>query len=145
MRRLFFILMLVAMLPACATRQETEPPATMDDAALVDALAGRVWVAETIAGRPAADMSHVSMVFTTDHQVSGSGGCNNYRGAYTVEDGEIVFGHVAATRRLCSRVLDKQEQRFFEVLEQIMAVSIDNGLLRFTPADGEPSVFSVHQ
>lgn len=143
MKKLVICLLLVA-LAACAPRQERPAAPVMSDADVVAALAGTVWVAKSIEGQPVNAMSHVSMVFTTDNQVSGSGGCNNYRGVYAVEGGEIVFGHMAATMRLCSMPLDKQEQRFFKALEQTTVVSIENGMLRLIPEEGEPSVFAPH-
>lgn len=137
---------LLLVLHACApaTKAPEQVPAAPDDAELVSMLAGRVWVAERIHGRPVVDMSHTSMVFTTDGRVSGRGGCNSYTGSYSLDNGVISFPPMAATMRMCAPALEDQETRFFRSLSEPQAVSFQNGLLYLTPSGGEPSVFAEH-
>lgn len=144
--RLLCISVLLLGLVACTTvRQETAGETAMRDADIVVAIAGNVWVAEYIHGRPVVDMSHTSMVFSTDGGVNGSGGCNAYTGTYALKDGLISFGPMAATMMMCAEALSDQEMRFFQSLAEPQGVSLVNGLLHLTPAEGKPSVFAVQE
>lgn len=142
--RLAGLLVFVVSLAACAVRQQTAT-SVVSDADLIAALADRVWVAEYIHGRPVVDMSHTSMVFTTDDNVNGSGGCNAYSGSYTLKNGKISFGPLASTMRMCAEALSDQEMRFHQSLSAPQKVSFENGLLKLTPAEGEPSIFAVQE
>lgn len=130
---------------ACAPKREAPQPAPPSDAALVSALAGRVWVAESIHGQPVVDRSHTSMIFTTNGEVRGRGGCNAYSGSYTLEKGRLSFSPLAATMRMCAPALGKQETRFFQSLAEPHALSFKDELLYLTPKDGKPSVFAVQE
>lgn len=141
-----FVLLVVALcsLMACAARQETVRETEMSDADIISHLAGPVWVAEYIHGAPVVDMSHTSMVFTTDGSVAGSGGCNRFKGKYEIKNGAISFSPLAATMKMCVEALSDQEMRFFQSLADSQAVFFEKGLLHFSPAEGKPSVFAVH-
>lgn len=144
--RVFIGLTTLLLLAACATRQEAPaPPTAMTDAEIVNRLAGPVWVAEYIHGTPVVDMSHTSMVFTDQGSVAGSGGCNNYKGGYTLKDGRISFPPLATTMKMCVPALSDQEQRFFQSLGKPQAVEFENGLLKLVPEEGKPSVFAPHE
>lgn len=141
--RLLFGCLLLAGLLSCAPRQDVEPqPVTVSDAQLVELLAGRAWVAEYIQGRPVMDMSHSSMIFTTNGMVKGRGGCNVFSGTYTLKDGKLSFGPLAATMKMCAPAVSDQEERFFQSLKVSQRVSFHNGLLQLSPDDGKPSVFA---
>lgn len=139
------LLALLGWAGGCAKKQPPAAPPVISDAELVESLAGRAWVAEYIHGLPAIDMSHTSMVFTTNGGVKGSGGCNSYGGSYTLKDGTITFSPMASTMKMCAPALSDQEMRFFQSLAEPQAVSFENGLLRFTPAEGKPSVFAAQE
>lgn len=141
-------LALVLMLAACVARQEkaAAPQAKpMDDAQIMESLAGPVWVAEYIHGKPVIDMSHTSMVFTADGSVAGSGGCNNFKGGYTIKDGKISFTPLATTMKMCAKALSDQEYRFFQSLSEPQAVAFENGLLKFVPEEGDATIFAPHE
>lgn len=142
--RLGFICLLLLAIAACTGAKPVAPVAepVMSDAEIITQLAGRIWVAEYIHGRPVIDMSHSSMVFTTEGLINGLGGCNNYRGNYTIKNGTITVPPVAATMKMCPPAISKQEDRFFHSMTQEQQVTFKNGLLYLTPKDGEPSVFS---
>lgn len=138
-----FMCLFLAGLAACSVHKEPVGPAPMDDAQLISILAGRLWVAESIHGRPVIDMSHTAMVFTTNGVVNGSGGCNAFTGNYALENGVITFPPLAVTMKMCAPALNTQEAAFIQSLKEPQKVSFSRGLLLFTPDNGAPSVFAV--
>lgn len=137
------LLLVLTFASGCAVQQQVVPP-VMDDSTILSRLAGNVWVAEYIHGRPVLDMSHTSMVFSTEGTVKGRGGCNSYSGDYALKNGVITFSHMAATMKMCPQAINEQESRFFDSLNSEHAVSFKNGLLVLTPKSGPPSSFAVH-
>jgi len=137
--------LVLAFMGGCAIKQQEPLSASvMDDATIISHLAGKVWVAEYIHGKPVIDMSHTSMVFAENGTVKGRGGCNSFSGTYELKDGTISFGHMAATMKLCPEAINDQEFRFFQSLKDKHAVSFRDGLLILTPDSGSPSSFAVH-
>ena len=137
------ILAILICLSACAVKQDEPVDIPMSDAEIKMELAGKVWVAEYLLGLPVVDMSHTSMVFSASDEVRGRGGCNPYGGNYSVKDGMISFGPMAATMRMCGKALGDQETRFFRSLAEPLTISFENGLLHLVPAGGEASIFAV--
>lgn len=140
--RYIVLCLLLAGMLGCAARQPGPVEQPIDDARILKQLAGRLWVAEYIHGTPVVDMSHSSMIFTTDGKVSGRGGCNAYNGSYTLKDGKLSFGPLAATMKMCAPALSEQEMRFFQSLGVAQTVTFANGLLQLTPDGGDASVFA---
>lgn len=50
--------------------------------------------------------------------VSGSGGCNNLAGSYTIDGAALSFGPIAATRKMCVAGME-QESAYLKALEQV--------------------------
>jgi heat shock protein HslJ len=79
-----------------------------------------------------------------DNRISGSGGCNNYNGTYTLgEDGSLKIGPVMATKMACLNG-GNGETEYFRTLEQVTKTKVSkdkvvllNGnkeVLEFKPA-----------
>lgn len=69
-------------------------------------------------------------------QVSGSGGCNQYSGAYEATDaGAMQIKEIGATKRYCNG-LRLQESSFFEALAQATAWKSDLFVLRIETPSG---------
>ena len=64
------------------------------------------------------DRAKVSLAFTADGKVSGSGGCNRIAGSYTLAGETIAFGQMVSTMMACAPAVGEQEQRFMRVLGQ---------------------------
>ncbi|WP_319471951.1 META domain-containing protein [uncultured Pseudodesulfovibrio sp.] len=142
MKALLAMVLCLSLLTACAGKKAVSEDAAMSDADLLAQLAGRAWVAEYIDGLPVVDMSHTSMVFSTDGKVKGTGGCNSYSGGYTLENGRISFTPFATTMRSCVPALNDQEMRFFSFLNGKLIVKFKSGLLYLVSEEGKPSIFS---
>ena len=86
----------------------------------------------------------VTLEFSTQTDVGGSGGCNSFGGTYTVEDDTINFSELASTLMACEdEVVMDQEAWFFETLALVERYNIAtgdlilhtaDGMMRFTPA-----------
>ena len=66
--------------------------------------------------------------FSKDGAFGGVGACNRMMGDYTVtEKGEMTFGGVASTRRMCPDI--ELETRFTQVLESVTHYEVDGYML----------------
>ncbi len=97
------------------------------------------WIAEEIAGAPAADKVVSWLSLTDSGRAQGQGGCNSFSGTYTAEDGTLAFGPLAATRRACPEPAMTQEARFFAALAASKAARIEDGKLVLLDASGAPT------
>lgn len=88
-------------------------------------LAGKTWLVEDINDGGIIDDSHVTLEFSADGQVSGHAGCNHYSGAYKLDGEALSFGPIASTLMACVPALDKQEERFLDVLNNTRSFDID--------------------
>ena len=75
--------------------------------------------------------------FGNDGNLSGNSGCNQYSGAYTVNDGEITIGPLASTMMMCSDpagVMD-QEAQFLAALQNAASYRIEGNVLELRTKD----------
>src|SRR3712207_5105971 len=106
-----FVLLLLLLMAACSQPQSVEPPAvdpatpplaentpaSPEDTEAVDdnPLAGTSWVLDAFgapgAEAPAVGETPVTLEFSADNQVSGSGGCNSYNGIYQAQEGTLIL------------------------------------------------------
>jgi heat shock protein HslJ len=90
-------------------------PATVDGAIDLD---GTEWTLAAIGGQPPVAGSTVTLRFA-EGRASGSGGCNQFGGPYTVSGSKIDFGALASTRRAClSEEMNRQETAYFRALDE---------------------------
>jgi putative lipoprotein len=85
----------------------------------------------------------ITLEFSTQTDLGGSGGCNDFGGTYTVEDDTINFSDLNSTMMACEdEALMDQEAWFFETLAMVERYNIAtgdlilhtaNGMLRFSP------------
>jgi putative lipoprotein len=94
------------------------------------------WRAEDIRGEPIAPGVDSTLEIAPDGAVTGSGGCNRYRGRATLGEGTIAFSPLAATRMACPGPAMAQEQRFFAALAAARAFRIADGALLLLADDG---------
>jgi putative lipoprotein len=100
-------------------------------------LVGSAWTVEDINGGGIIDNSNVTISFTQDGKISGSGGCNFYSGNYEASDKILnVVGGVALTQKACAPALMKQDQKLLTVLQQAQSYSINNDSLTIVSKNG---------
>jgi heat shock protein HslJ len=105
-------------------------------------LAGTSWRASSVAGAAPVASREPTIAFTED-RISGSTGCNQYFGGYTVDGGTIGFTAIGMTMMACDDAVGDVEGAFTRALDGATAASIDSqgrlilsgpgGSLRFDP------------
>lgn len=83
---------------------------------------------------PVIEGSRIEAQFDEAGAVSGSAGCNSYRGSCRLEDGIVSVGILATTRKFCQRPpgVMEQESRYLELLAAATHYSLDGDTVRFT-------------
>ena len=105
-----------------------------------EALAGTSWTFVSIAGVPVAGERPTSLAFDAT-RLSGSAGCNRFSGGYTVKDGMLAAGQIAATRMACPGPAMEQEQALFDLLNGPVRMDFPtDGTLLLTGVDGKTAV-----
>lgn len=109
--------LLALALCACATAQ---PPATVTGAQL----AGTSW-RQTDPATPAAQTPTIA--FGADGRASGFAGCNQwFASVSSTEGGNLRFGAIGATRRMCEPAAMEVERAFLAGLARTLAANNDS-------------------
>lgn len=109
-------------------------------------LVGTTWVLTGIAGMPMLSMGEPpTVVFDAAGTVSGTGGCNQYSGEYSVDGGSISIGELASTMMACTDMMAMAfEQAFVPMLPVMTGWAIEDGVLTLTgPAPGLTMTFEA--
>ena len=77
----------------------------------------------------------VTAIFTA-HRSSGSGGCNDYSGSYTLDGTSVTIGPLASTRKACEQEIMDQEMAFFAALQTPATVEQRGAVVNLRDADG---------
>ncbi len=108
---------------------------------LVQRLAGTAWQLDSLAGT--AVSGTVTLEFTDEARVAGSGGCNQFSGSYTVDGGSITFGEIITTERACLETgLMEQEANFYAALSAATSFELVDDQLVITTGDDQQLIFS---
>jgi heat shock protein HslJ len=131
LRRPFLFVLLLA-LAACAQKPEVRQVST----ATLPPLAGTLWRAESVGGAGIIDNALVTAAFEAG-EVSGSAGCNTFRGSYAQQGAALKLGPLATTRRACAPALMDLEARYLAILAGVSSGAIDvTGALVLKAVDG---------
>jgi putative lipoprotein len=96
-------------------------------------LAGTSWTLVSVGGADVVEGSAAHLAFGVDGNASGSTGCNNFNGSYTVDGAALTFGPLATTRMACQENLMVQEAAVLEALAGVSGWEIDaDGRLHLT-------------
>lgn len=100
------------------------------------------WIAKQIGDADATGPGPVVLELHADGAVTGSSGCNRFRGTYTFDRDTIQFGHVAngmriaSTMMACAPALMEQEQHFHKALEDARTWRRNGGELELFDSSG---------
>jgi heat shock protein HslJ len=75
------------------------------------------------------------LTFNEDGTVTGTSGCNEFGGSYTVEGDQITFKDIVSTLKLCDTPLMEQEEAMQQVLTDTATYQIVDNTLRITNND----------
>lgn len=84
------------------------------------------WTLDSIDGESVPDGVTATATFGEDGSLTGSGGCNNFSGSYTIEGGLITVGPIAATLKLCPDSSDT-ERLYLDALQGASTWSTTGG------------------
>lgn len=145
--RLFVAAAAVLLMSACAQPAPTSPASTPspEPATGADAIAGTHWQLTELDGKPLVKDSVVTASFADDGVVTGSGGCNRFRAAYTISDNTIKIDEaIGATMMACAEDVMAQETAFFATLSTAGTFTMTAEVLTLANADGtEVAKFAV--
>jgi heat shock protein HslJ len=95
------------------------------------------WQISRIDGRPVAAGNVPTLRFGTDGSVSGSTGCNTYRGGFTLTGETLSLSLVATTRMACAAPAMAQEQQLLLALGAVRGFDLGaDGSLQLRSAKG---------
>jgi heat shock protein HslJ len=80
--------------------------------------------------------SQLTALFTAEGALSGSTGCNNFRGSYSVDGDNLAISPLAATKKACAPELMEQERQFLAALQSAASYSISANVLTIRDAGG---------
>ena len=69
------------------------------------------------------------VTFNEDGTVTGTSGCNEFGGSYTVDGNEIAFEEIISTLMLCDTPLMGQEEAMYQVLSETVAFQVEGNTL----------------
>lgn len=78
----------------------------------------------------------ITATFGEDGPLFGSGGCNRYRGRFTVDGARITIGPLATTRMACPGPVMEQEAQYLAALGRATTWRIDGDTLELRDDDG---------
>jgi putative lipoprotein len=128
-------LLLVGLLSACALPTRVDAPIAPVVASAT--LAGTEWVAFAIDGVPEVTLPKPRLRWASADQVTGTGGCNAFRGGALVGSGTLRLGPLASTGRACLSMPGSQEDFFFKALELTRNARLDRDQLSLIDESGK--------
>jgi heat shock protein HslJ len=81
---------------------------------------------------PAVRDVDATLTFGEDGSVTGSTGCNEFGGDYTIEGDQIMFGQIVSTLILCPDLQMAQEEAMLRVLMETASFAIEGDTLTIT-------------
>ena len=119
-----FLLVSLFVLAACSPATANQLPST---SWVLVSLDGNTEVGEAIGGQA------VTLIFTSDTEVGGSGGCNSFGGQYTVTGNAITFSEIVSTLMACTdQGIGEVESAYFAALDAADSYALAAGSLTIT-------------
>ncbi len=82
---------------------------------------------------PLVPRTAISLEFTADGRLHGSGGCNRYFAAYEIGPGDsLKIESIGSTRMACPQEFMDQEMRYFEALQRVSAFTVEKDCLQLS-------------
>jgi len=101
-------------------------------------LAGTEWVAFSIEGAPEVVTPKPTLRWVNGSRVSGTGGCNAFRGLSTSAQGGLRLGPLSPTGSACLTLPGAQEDLFFKAIELTRNAYLQGDQLVLVDESGRP-------
>ena len=99
-------------------------------------LTGQVWGLTDLSGQRLVAGTGITAQFTTDGSISGSAGCNQYSGKYTVSGSSITIKTpIASTMMACDQKVMDQETAYLKMLADARGYTVSGDQLTFFDAN----------
>ena len=121
---------------ACGDEGSSSDPGTQDPAALE----GESWILTqmlTAGGQTEVVQTGVSAQFD-GATISGTAGCNSYHASYEASGGDISFGSIDATKKICPEDEQSTEDRFLQLLAEIGTYEVSGRSMSMNDTEGTP-------
>jgi len=113
----------------------SDDAAGVTDASAVEATS---WTLEEISGEAIPDGVEVTLEYDGE-RISGNGGCNQYSGGATFDDGTVTIdAELMSTMMACEDPAAAVEGQYLEALPRAAGFVVEDGELRLTDGDDEP-------
>jgi heat shock protein HslJ len=114
--------------------QASTPAPSPDESAT---LAGTNWQLDSFSGSQAPlPETAITLSFDVEGNANGSAGCNNYNTVYTANQGQLAFGPISSTQKLCDEAINAQEALYIFALEETESYMLDGSQLILYDASG---------
>jgi heat shock protein HslJ len=108
--------------PAAASPPVAAP---VEAPAVPVSLLGTAWRLERLTGAAVQGGTRPSLEFPIEGRASGNGSCNRFNGIVSIQDGVIMFGGLATTRKACPEPVMKQEETYLSALRESVRFEAD--------------------
>jgi heat shock protein HslJ/uncharacterized membrane protein len=81
-------------------------------------LLGTAWRLDRLTGAAVQGGTKPTLEFPTEGRASGDGSCNRFNGIVSIQDGAIMFGGLATTRKACAEPVLSQEEAYLSALRE---------------------------
>lgn len=134
LKNIIFLLNFI-LISACTIMPEPSQTTEVGTHTLQD---GQIWQLVSLNEQRIPPQVSMTISFSREGRINGTGGCNNFFGIYKTSGTRISIGRIGTTKKLCPDLMPL-ETRFFAVLEQIEQHKlINNGTrLQLTGAAGK--------
>ena len=111
--------------PAAAAPTVAAPPAAAAVSAPPVSLLGTAWRLERLTGAAVKGGTQPTLEFPAEGRASGNGSCNRFNGIVSIQDGAIMFGGLATTRKDCPEAVMQQEEAYLSALRESVRFEAD--------------------
>jgi heat shock protein HslJ len=70
--------------------------------------------------------------------ISGNSGCNSYHASYEATGGDISFGPIAGTKKICPEAEQSTEDRYLQLLAGVATFEVSGRSMSMNDQDGTP-------
>lgn len=138
LRRIAIVLPLVAFaLAACGGDEASSSDSATQDPA---ALEGQSWIlTQMLSAGGQTQILDVGVSAEFDGTtISGNAGCNSYHASYEASGGDISFGPIAATKKICPEDEQSTEDRYLQLLAEIGSYEVSGRSMSMNDTDETP-------
>lgn len=129
----------------CPTLETTQAYRLQGDKLVIVPIQGlidRKWALQSFgtrgAGKRLLPGTEISIEFSADGRLHGSGGCNGYFGSYKIElDGSLRISPIGATQMACPKKIMDQEIEVFKALQSVSAFKVKSQVLQLLYENGD--------